>query len=176
MTAKERIAIALLGFGAAMLPLAGCQGQSPLAPGGDRPAAAAPSPGGSWQVTRTVTEISDPSGCYLWQPRVGAAVVSGLEVRRSDGPLRLVLHPRDEPQLSAARTEYAGTVDGYEFIVRTESVRTGYSLCREGTFQATVTGNFSHDGRSLVGEEVWVFGLDHEGEAKVFFTWAARSQ
>jgi hypothetical protein len=112
MTTKSQAAIARLGcIAAVLLPLAGCteQSQSPVAPGETVPLTAAGSSSLIWQVTRTVSKISDPSGCYLWQPRIGAPIVSALEIDHSDGPLRLVLDP-DEPQ--AARTEYTGTTVG----------------------------------------------------------------
>ena len=70
-----------------------------------------------------------------------------------------------------------GLIDGTEFTARSATQTMFFPTCADGTvlsgtFEATVTGRFSADGRRLTGNEVWAYHFS-SGEITMSMDWSA---
>lgn len=122
-----------------------------------------------WNLTRTFTGHTGSEGCTLALDSIGrAASDSVLLIQRSDASMRF---------FTADHNTYVGTVAGNEFSA-TESeagstLECGGSQIRFRT-EAHVSGQFSPDGRVLVGKETSVFLLESGKTITRHWDWQAR--
>jgi hypothetical protein len=144
-----------------MVPwVAGCSGglsQLPAAPtavASPTIPSAAPATGAQerWTLTRTFTGHTGSEGCTIALGEIGRmASDSVLLIQRSDESMRF---------FTADHNTYVGSVAGNEFFAI--EFEAGSSLqCGEArlrfSIEGRVSGRFSSDGRSLVGQEISIF-------------------
>lgn len=122
-----------------------------------------------WNLTRTFTGHTGSEGCTLALDSIGtAASESVLLIQRSDASMRF---------FTADHNTYVGLLAGNEFLViENESGATlecGNARIRFRT-EARVSGQFSSDGRSLVGRETSVFLLESGKTITRHWDWQAK--
>ena len=141
----------LIGCGGSRLPTAPTSAASPTIP----LSASAMGAQERWNLTRTFTGHTGAEGCTLALDAIGRAASDAvLMVQRSDASMRF---------FTADHHTYVGTVGGNEFSA-TESDAGSTLDCGDARIrfrtEARVSGLFSLDGRSLVGNETSVFLLE----------------
>ena len=156
--------------------LGGCGTASPLspAPNSSAPPLTPTLPTAAvalWNLTTVLATVTGPDNCFTQQQvRLGIprSLSWGLEVARTG---------------NAVSFEYSddlretGTVDGVEFTAQSVSSRTSFPTCPggtvlSGTFDASVTGRFSDDGRLLAAKEVWAYHFT-SGDVTFLLDWSA---
>jgi hypothetical protein len=167
---------------------AGCDSRSPVAPGPPvAPVAndfAAPTtrplPSGpvwNWNLTTVLTDVTGPDNCFRQQQiRAGIprSISWQLEVTRTGNVVTFDYDVRNYPSDNVRET---GTVNGTEFTARSVSWQTSFPTCPDGTvlsgtFDASVTGRFSDDGRHLTAREIWAYHFS-SGEMALLLDWSA---
>ena len=134
--------------GLSQLPAAPTSVASPTIP------SAVPATGAQerWNLTRTFTGHTGSEGCTIALDEIGRmASDSVLLIQRSDESMRF---------FTADHNDYVGSVDGNEFFA--SEIEAGSTLqCGEARLrfriEGRVSGRFSSDGRSLVGQEISIF-------------------
>jgi len=124
-----------------------------------------------WTLTRTFTGHTGSEGCLLaLDPINRASSDSVLLIQRSDASMRF---------FTADHNTYVGTAAGNEFFA-TEAEAGSTLLCGEARIrfrtEAHVSGEFSSDGRALVGKETSVFLLESGKTISRHWDWQARRE
>jgi hypothetical protein len=121
-----------------------------------------------WNLTRTFTGHTGSEGCTLALDAISRVSDSVLLIQRSHESMRL---------FTADHNTYVGTVAGNEFLA-TETEPGSTLQCGEAQLrfrsEARVSGQFSSDGRSLVGKETSVFLLESGKTITRHWDWQAR--
>ena len=164
----------------AVVILAGCETRSPVSPAATAtnfPAPLKPTPPTApvwnWNLTTVLTAVTGPDNCFTQQQfRAGIprSISWQLEVTRTDNVITFDYDVRNFPTDDVRQT---GTVDGSEFSARSVSGPMFFPTCPDGTvlsgtFDASVTGRFSDDGRHLTAKEVWAY---HFSSARSPYCW-----
>jgi hypothetical protein len=97
-----------------------------------------------------------------------------LEVTRTGNVVTFDYDVRNRPTDDVQET---GTVEGSEFTARSVSLPMSFPTCSDGTvlsgtFDASVTGRFSDDGRHLTAKEVCAYHF-LSGEITFLLDWSA---
>lgn len=171
---------------AVVIILAGCESRSPVSPTANNFAPpftltlpAAP-PVWNWNLTTVLTAVTGPANCFTEQQvRAGIprSISWQLEVTRAGNEVTFEYDVRDYQNDSVRQT---GRVDGSEFTARSVSRPMSFPTCRDGTvlsgtFDASVTGRFSDDGRHLTAKEVWAYHFS-SGEITFLLDWSANQR
>lgn len=138
---------------AVALVLSGCtkdQSRSPTAP---TLVAPPPAPSGPWSLTKIFTSITGPDICFVQNSRrnVGIQSTWSLSITRSATTVSFLVD--DDIFL-----ELMGTVEGGDFAARSVSQPINFPACPDGTelrgtFETSLTGRFSEDGRRVTATE-----------------------
>lgn len=122
-----------------------------------------------WNLTRTFTGHTGSEGCTLALDEIGRmASDSVLLIQRSDESMRF---------FTADHNTYIGKADGNEFFAT--EIEAGSTLqCGEARLrfriEGRVSGQFSSDGRSLVGQEISIFLFESGKMIIRRWDWTAR--
>lgn len=168
----------------AIVVFAACENRGPsppvvptspsAAPVGPAPPAA---PVWNWNLTTVLTSATGPDNCFTerqvylgiprsisWQlavTRTGNAVTFDYDVRN---------YPTDDLQLT-------GTIDGNTFTANSVTQPSSFPPCPDGTvlsgtFDSTVSGQFSDDGKHVIAKEIWSYHFS-TGEVRMSLDWSA---
>jgi hypothetical protein len=132
-------------------------------------------PGERWNLTVTLTSVSGPQVCFLRQLALGTSHQELMAVQRSGQSIALV---HDLLNWPTDDVELAGTVMGNDFTA-TSGWGPGFQPCGGEvfySFEASASGRFSADGRSLTAEEVWSYRLPSGDTTSLHFAWSATPQ
>jgi hypothetical protein len=161
----------------------GCDSRTPVSPAPTAtpaPTVSAPMPAppiAGWDLTTVLTAVTGPDNCFT-QQQVRAGIPRSLawqlEVVRSGSVVQFDYDVRNYPTDDVRET---GTVDGDAFTARSETVPMRFPTCADGTplsgtFDASVAGRFSADGRHLTAREVWAYHFA-SGDIRLFLDWSA---
>jgi hypothetical protein len=166
----------------AVVVLAGCESRSPVSPVGTIVAAAVTStvktaPVWNWNLTTVETAVTGPDNCFTqgqYRNGIPRSISWQLEVTRTGNAVTFDYDVRNYPTDDDLET---GTVDGSEFTANSVTSPIFFPPCSDGTvlsgtFDATVTGRFSDDGRHLTAHEVWAYHFT-AGEITLLLDWSA---
>ena len=166
--------------------LGGCGSQSPVSPTTSTvtpqvvrtpPPPLPPAPVANWNLTTTETAVTGPDNCFT-QQQIRNGIPRSIEwfmaVTRTGNMVSFDYDVRNYPTDDLLET---GTVDGSEFTARSVSWPMAFPTCPDGTvlagtFDGSVTGRFSDDGRHLTAKEVWAYHFS-SGEITMLLDWSA---
>lgn len=135
----------------------------------------------NWNLTTVLTAVTGPANCFTEQQvRAGIprSISWQLEVTRAGNEVTFDYDVRNYPTDNVRET---GRVDGREFTARSVTWPTAtFVTCPDGTvlsgtFDASVTGRFSDDGRHLTAKEVWAYRFS-SGEVTFLLDWSANQR
>jgi hypothetical protein len=132
-------------------------------------------PGERWILITKLASVTGPV-CVDWPLAIGTSHQELMAVQRSGQSIALVHDllnwPTDDVPL-------VGTITGNDFTATTATAP-GSMLCSGAQvslgFEASVSGRFSADGRSLTAEEVWSYRRPSGDTFSLHFTWSATPQ
>src|SRR5262245_30604937 len=122
----------------------------------------------SWRLTTAVKETSGANCIQV--PAVGASASGRMVAARSESTVKFMFLA---PGLPVDDGEYVGMLSGDAFTAARYPLTVRFPSCEgEGSYQGSVTGRFSSDGRHLDAIETWSYHFA-SGDWQITFTWSA---
>jgi hypothetical protein len=149
--------------------VAACGGDTPSMPPFDYEPLPLPPPSEGWALQATIESMSGHEACS-WVTRAGESAHWRLLVTRTPGRVDFMYGPTHDEWF------YSGPLFDGQFTVTGPTVRTRLpcgSALVDFTFDGTVRGRFSSDGRTLTATETWFYRPASGGTIEIQMSWVA---
>jgi len=127
--------------------------------------------GEPWSLITTQKAVHGPALTICWETPDGSAVTWEMAVARSGDEVKFVYDVRNWP---TDAVELRGRVNTVSFVAKSPP-SSGKMPChgiqQSVVFSSQVTGEFSADGASIIGTEVWTYKLSNKKVVSIEFEW-----